>query len=85
MDIFLFFILGGYESVSIYLPDDDSGTMSEAETASTARKRTTITNAISNGSTTGGRHSIPMGALTLNRQNFGPANVVGVVPGQPPK
>ena len=49
--------------------------MSEAETASTTRKRG-ILPGTGNGSATGGRHSIPMGALTLNRQV--------VLPNQPP-
>lgn len=71
--------------MSISLPEDDSGTMSEAETASTARKRSTMNNGLSNGSTSSGRHSIPMGALTLNRQNFHPANTAGMGPGQIPK
>ena len=46
--------------------------MSEAETASTARKRGGLAGT-GNGSASGGRHSIPMGSLTLNRQVPGQA------------
>ena len=46
--------------------------MSEAETASTARKRGGLAGT-GNGSASGGRHSIPMGSLTLNRQAPGQA------------
>ena len=46
--------------------------MSEAETSSTTRKRGGLAGNGA-GSASGGRHSIPMGALQLNRQGFAPA------------
>ena len=45
--------------------------MSEAETSSTTRKRGGLAGSGA-GSSSGGRHSIPMGALQLNRQGFAP-------------
>jgi len=55
--------------------------MSEAETSSTTRKRGGLAGSGA-GSASGGRHSIPMGALQLNRQGFAPGGQAAAVAGQ---